>query len=129
MNQFDITLYSSQSISFCHSQPYPVGTTFTMGSPPINYKIDSFDGKLSYYKCSIIPDDAQTDESDAFYLAFHQMLFVSNIISALPPKSEMIYSLSSEEDAAAEIENLKSVLPYFTDFVTRQEKSVLNQND
>jgi len=40
-----------------------------------------------------------------------------------------VYALVTEEDATAELEKLKYTLPYFTDFLQRQESSVLQQED
>lgn len=98
-----------------------------MGPLSTFYKIDEIDQERSYYKCSVVDEEASGTLADALYLTFAQLLFVGNLPP--PTQSQSVYSLSTAEDAASELEHLRSILPYFTDFTQRQEKSVLNQND
>lgn len=110
-----------------------------MGQSSIKYVIESINDKYNYYKC------VETQNSKSiYYLNFNQLDFVNIIGNDIDDidddineeikqeqdnrnTSNTIYSLTQNEEE--DYENLSKYLPYFSDFMTRKEKSVLNQTD
>ena len=122
---------------------YGIGTTFSMGQSSTIYAIDSFNDTHNYYKCIVQSETTKNDDNkieNEIYLNCNQLNFVKIITNNKLKKEEElktdiksdkkragIYSLTMNEDE--DYETVSKHLPYFTDFMLRQEKSVLNQND